>query len=124
MFRHSQFKGLNRHMFLSSLASVFTSLVPLSPSPAYALPFARSCASLQNYLNALPWDNPTKIHGFENKTFNWSDNDGAVTYHCNRGYVTINDPRGTEVCIADIWYSEPDRSKGISISDWRHCRFK
>lgn len=75
------------------------------------------------------WENPTYVHGFENKPLDINFNDSGGNATCRQGYVTIKDPRGTEVCIANIVYTEwresgktIDRSAGYSNP--QRCRWK
>lgn len=94
------------------------------PQPAQALPFKKNCASMQNYVNALKWNVPTRFSNFENaKMYDFSS--PRPSFQCEGGYITESSPMGTKVCQGqfDIW--NPD---GRWRSEWsakqNACRWK
>jgi len=97
-------------------------VVSALPQPAQALPFAKSCASMQAYLNAKQWKVPTKLQGFENSNFSLNDPFSNKRFYafCDGGYITENSPMGRKVCQGSITYHYDGAYKWSSIN----CRYQ
>lgn len=96
------------------------------PMPAKALPFKKSCNSMQSYFNSQKWKDETKVifQGFQSKTFEevFPEEPLNHRYRCASGYITEISPMGTFVCTGDIGYwAKIDKKSYIGNSD---CRWK
>jgi hypothetical protein len=82
-----------------------------APTCVYALPFQPNPQSFQNYINAMRWDDGSKIY-FQNIN-NCIDSSNTDFYICSGGFATISNPMGTKICNLQkvafqerrVWYS-------------------
>jgi hypothetical protein len=112
-------------------------LLIIGEKEANALPFHRSCASMEQYFQArFKTDrsgNRVTFSNFSNAYYDDVFNKSlgyVVTASCNGGYITINSPQGTKVCEGNIFYGDPRVQKtlglwspGMSFS-YNNCRWR
>lgn len=80
-----------------------------------ALPFKKSCSSMQSHFNAIEWKENTYFTQFENKEINIQDS--QIT--CSDGYITVRTPMGTKICKALIAYNIDGTSQWSALNNGR-----
>ena len=130
--------------------AAFSALVVCAlPQPAKALPFKKSCASMQSYFNSIKWSVPTKFEGFAGQSFNYDHvtpeqeenakkNKTVGMYareivRCGDGYITESSPMGKKVCLGGMTYTKiGNRRPDVTWQAWNgpnygnvlQCRYK
>ena len=81
------------------------------------LPFKADPASFRTYLNK----NGYKVLGLEDCKTTFFPADGSIPsmlyYQCNKGFLELKDPRGTQRCMGKIWYTSRSDAKNGAYSE-------
>ncbi len=98
--------------------------------PAQALPFKKTCSSMQQYFNAMKWKVPTSFSGFESSNmYQIEENLGLRNaFMCEGGFAVEKSPMGVKVCDkVTLFYDIGGNFAPVSWNNTRRegtCRYR